>query len=225
MGHDGAVKFRAAAVLVSLALLAAGCGGDDSADPEAFCDLIRRGVANIADQDGQSSGFADLLDVAPDEISDAVQELANTTGGLATIEELDQLFAAAFDPEAQAARTAFNDYAVEICGYEGEALSDGQLTSATDLLNDLQAFVAESFSGESWTSKVRYDIEEDEGALVGVRVTFILRAAGSEPVRACNAVSVWAYQRRGAVGEVSVVDDQLVAALRTGPDASGCTEV
>lgn len=221
----GLVVRRLIVLLVATALLGVACGGDDGADPEAFCELIRAGVGiQVVSESSQEDGLQALLEVAPDDIEDAVQELANTTRGLRDIDELDQLFDAAFDPDAQAARDEFNAYAVDICGYEGEALSDGELASATDLLNDLRTFVAQSFTGESWTSKVRYDVTEDDGALVSVDITFIIGAIDDEPIQACNAVSVYAYSLQDATGDVTVIDDDLVVARRAGPEASGCSE-
>ncbi len=217
MGHDGAVNKRALAGLVAMSVVAGACGGGDTADPEAFCELIREGVGvGASNQDTQAQEFDQLLVVAPDEVGEAVQQLSNTTRGLRDIDELDQLFAAAFDPDAQAARADFNEYAVDVCGYTGEALADDQVTSTTDPLNDLRTFISDSFPGEAWASKVRYDITDADGAVIDIRVTFIIGANGDEPIQACNAVSIYAYQVRDASGAVAVFDDELLVAGRDG---------
>ena len=217
MGHDGAVNKRALAGLVAMSVVAGACGGGDTADPEAFCELIREGVGvGASNQDTQAQEFDQLLVVAPDEVGEAVQQLSNTTRGLRDIDELDQLFAAAFDPDAQAARADFNEYAVDVCGYTGEALADDQVTSTTDPLNDLRTFISDSFPGEAWASKVRYDITDADSAVIDIRVTFIIGANGDEPIQACNAVSIYAYQVRDVSGAVAVFDDELLVAGRDG---------
>jgi hypothetical protein len=220
VGHDGAVMVRLAAALVSVALVAAACGGDDNLDPEAFCELIREGKAiEASNQATQIQEFDLLIEVAPDEISDAVQQLANTTRGLRNIDELDQLFEAAFDPDAQAARTDFNDYAVTICGYEGDALADGQVTSSTDPLNDLRAFIDQRFSTDMWRAKVRFDPESGPTgtAVTDVEVTFIIEPGDGEALEACEAVAIWAFELQEVTGEVRVLHDDLVLVSSTGP--------
>ena len=91
---------RLVAVLVATCLIAAACGGSDDGDVEAYCELVNNGVGT------ETSEFESLLEVAPPEIRDAVNELTNTTREFDDIEEIDELFDAAFDPDAQAARLA-----------------------------------------------------------------------------------------------------------------------
>ncbi len=218
---------RLVAATLALGLVASACGGDDNVDPEAFCALIREGKAiEASNQATQIQEFDLLLEVAPDEISDAVQQLANTTRGLRNIEELDQLFEAAFDPEAQAARTDFNDYAVTICGYRGDALADGQVTASTSPLNDLRAFVDQRFSTDLWRAKVRFDPETESGGTgVGdVEVTFITEPDDGEAMEACEAVAIWAFELQESSGEVRVLHDDLVLVSSTGPGDT-CVEV
>ncbi|MGI9622572.1 MAG: hypothetical protein ACR2PK_07025 [Acidimicrobiales bacterium] len=216
------MSFRLLAALLLLAVIAAGCGGGNNGDEEAYCDLIRSGVAIApADQAGQAAGFEELLEVAPEEVRDAVQQLRNTTRGLTEIEEVEQLFEAAFDPDAQAARMLFNQHAVEVCEFDGQALSDDRLGSAADPLNNLLAYVANNFVGEVWTTKVRYDIQQGEDAsLESVTITFVLAPSGNEHVQACNALAVYLYEIERAEGEVTVVDGGDVVVRRASPDGS-----
>lgn len=212
--------------LIAVGVLAGACGGDDSTDPEAYCELIRAGTGIEATNEAtQATELQVLLEVAPDEISASVQQLVNTVGGLSEIDELDQLFAAAFDPEAQAARTAFNEYATDVCGYRGTGLQDGALGSATDLRREVESYVDTRFGTDMWPSKVRYDPDiDDDGALVGIEVTFIIAPDEGEAVDACNAVAVWAFQIQDATGSVDVLDDDLVV-VRSEGENEPCAEL
>lgn len=197
------------------------CGGGDGGDLEAYCQLLVDGTGLSASNEVvQAADFALLLEVAPSEIREAVQELTNTTRGLRDIDELDQLFSAAFDPDAQAARTAFTDHAVRVCGVDSGALPAGSVDSTAALVDEVEAFVEGNFAAAGWVPKVRYDIERADGEVDGITVTFIIDPEDDEPVRACSAVAVYLYELRQGAGEVTVVADGLVVARRAGPDAT-----
>lgn len=208
--------------MVTVGLITAACGGDDNGDLEAYCELIQRGIGlSASNQSVQATEYEQLREVAPPEIRDSVQELLNTTRGFSDIEELDQLFDAAFDPDAQAARTEFFEHAQAICGYEGAAVAADRVTASTDTLNDLRSYVSSNFGTESWTAKVRFDPVETGDVLTDVEVTFIIPPEDDEPLEACNAVAVYLYELRDGTGAVTVVSDDLIVAGRSGPGA-GC---
>jgi len=105
--HDVCVRARPICMFIVIALVSAACGGGDEGDADAYCRLIRTGSAD---------DLAALIEVAPVEIRDTVLQLDNATRGLVDIEELDQLFDAAFDLDAQAARSRFDEYSSDMCG-------------------------------------------------------------------------------------------------------------
>lgn len=107
IGHDVRVPRRSLALFFVVSLAASACGGGNQGDVDAYCKLIRTGHADDLEA---------LVEVAPPEIRDTVIELDNATRGLADIDELDQLFDAAFDPDAQAARTRFTEFSSDMCG-------------------------------------------------------------------------------------------------------------
>ncbi len=220
MGHDGPVRHRLLAALVVVAVPLSACGGGDGGDLEAYCQLLVEGKGLTASNEVvQAEDLAALLKVAPREIRDAVQELSNTTRGLRDIDELDQLFSAAFDPDAQAARAAFTEHAVRGCGLDSTTLPAGPVDSTAALVDGVEAYVEGNFAGAAWVPKVRYDIQRVDGGLDGITVTFIIDAEGDEPIQACNAVAVYLYALSGGRGEVAVVADGLVVARRAGPEA------
>ena len=210
-----------AASVAPLALLVAACGGGDTSDLDAYCNLVRDGVgfgaSNVAVQEAE---LQELLGVAPGEVRDAVLELINTTRSLDDIDELDQLFDAAFDPDAQAAKADFDRFAVEACGIDASALPDGRVDSAAGLVTDIGAYVDANFESATWVPKVRYDVEREGGALHDITVTFVVDARDDEAQQACAALSVYLYELRDADGSVIVMSDDLVSVQRSGPDAA-----
>lgn len=210
-----------AGIAALTALLAAACGGGDTSDLDAYCNLVREGVGfgtlNVAVQEAE---LQDLLAVAPGEVRDAVLELINTTRGLDDIDELDQLFDAAFDPDAQAAKASFDRFAVEACGVDASALPEGRVDSDAGLITDIGAYVDANFEGATWVPKVRYDVEREDSALRDITITFVVDARDDEAQQACAALSVYLYELRGADGSVVVVSDDLVTVQRSGPGAA-----
>ena len=193
--------------------------GDD--DVEAFCDLVREGVGIDADQGlVDADEYDQLLEVASDDIVDTITRLANASRDLREITELDDLFDIAFDPEAQAAREAFDAHIVEVCGLDADALPQGRIDSSADLLAELVDYVQANFANETWTSKVRYEVERDNGELHGVTVTFAVDSVGDEPLSVCNALRPWLYRIRGADGPIEVVSGDLALARSDGPDTN-----
>lgn len=212
---------RFLAVLGAAALVAGACSGDDGGDIEAFCDLVRDGVG-IDPGEGvvDAADYDRLLEVAPEDIEDTIARLANASRDLREITDLDDLFDAAFDPEAQAAREAFDAHIVEVCGLDADALPQGRIDSSADLLAELVDYVQANFANETWTSKVRYEVERDNGELDGVTVTFRVDSVGDEPLSVCNALRPWLYRIRGADGPIEVVSGDLALARSDGPDTN-----
>lgn len=212
---------RLLAVLGATVLVLGACAGGDDGDIDAFCDLIREGVG-IDAGDGlvDAADYDRLLDVAPDDIAETIGRLANASRDLREITDLDDLFDAAFDPEAQAAREAFAAYIVEACGLDADALPRGRIDSSADLLAELVDYVQANFANETWTSKVRFDIERDNGELDGITVSFAVDSVGDEPLSVCNALRPWLYRIRAAEGPIEVVGGDLLLARSDGPDTN-----
>lgn len=101
------MRFRLGAISVVIVVLLAACGGGNEGDVDAYCTLIRAGEVDDLEA---------LIEVAPPEIRNTVVALDNATRGLTDIGELHQLFAAAFDPDAQAARVLFTEFSSDMCG-------------------------------------------------------------------------------------------------------------
>ncbi|MEM7287274.1 MAG: hypothetical protein AAF480_13055 [Actinomycetota bacterium] len=199
---------RLVAVLVATCVLAAACGGSDDGDVEVYCQLVNNGVGTV---DG---AFESLLEVAPPEIRDAVNELANTTREFEDIEEIDELFDAAFDPDAQAARLAFSTHATESCGYEPPADDEEALRFSSNGIQ-LREYVSENFGNDDWPDKVTYRVAEaSDGQIYEVTARFVDDPEDDEALDACAALGVWLYVALGAAGEVRIEHEGEVVAQR-----------
>lgn len=207
MGHDGRVMTRLVAVFAAICVMAAACGGSDDGDLEAYCDLIEAG-------EGIESGeFGELLEVAPPEIRDAVNDLANTTREFDDIVEIHELFDAAFDPDAQAARLAFTTHATDVCGYEPPSDETAMQFSSNGAR--LRDYVSENFGSDEWPDKVTYRVAEaSDGQIFEVTARFIDDPEADEALDACAALGVWLYVALGAAGEVRVEHEGDVLAQR-----------
>ena len=204
---------RLVAAFVAISVLAASCGGSDDGDIDAYCELVNNGVGTVQPDDGPID-FTPLLDVAPPDISDAVNELANTTREFDDIEELDELFDAAFDPDAQAARLAFNTHATDVCGYEPPADEEESLRFSSNGIQ-LREYVSENFGSDAWPDKVVYRVAEaSDGQIFDVTARFIDDPEGDEALDACAALGVWLYVAIAADGEVRVEHEGEVVAQR-----------
>ncbi|MCB0994986.1 MAG: hypothetical protein KDB21_07845 [Acidimicrobiales bacterium] len=209
--------------LAALAAVLSACGGDDAGDKEAFCELLRDGVGIGSDSAEVDPGdFARLSEVAPPEIRDAVRQLANTARSLDEIPdaELDELFAAAFDPEAVAARDELLAYAVGTCGVDAGDIEGGRISNDDVLITEVAGYLQTNFASEPWLDDIRIAMVRDDSVLDGVTVTFERRTSRNEAIDVCNAVSVWLYALKDADGAVTVLYDGAVVAGRVGPDAS-----
>lgn len=235
-GHNGAVPahrpappssrnvLRSAGLALVVLLVAMGCGGDDNGDLEAFCSAVRDDNVGVPHPDGSeppASDFDELASTAPPEVRAAVAQLGNTAADLSEISELDELFAAAFDPEAQAARQTFDAFLVENCGMDAAELPSGDLPAEGALQRDLTSFVQSNYSEDAWVAKVRYDLVMRAEVLDGVEVTFVVQPDDDEAVAACQAASVWLYVIQQAGGAVEVFDEEeLIIAERSDSEAS-----
>ena len=84
------------------------CSGSTNGDIDAYCALVEDNFEiGLANSGIELDDLEALLEVSPDEIANVVEKLRNTLADIAEIDELDQLFAATFDPDALVAQQKF----------------------------------------------------------------------------------------------------------------------
>lgn len=208
-------------VLCAVALFASACGGDDPGDKEAFCGQLREGRGIASPEATINPADFELLGaVAPKEIRSAVTKLANTARSLDEIgdSDLEALFAAAFDPEAETARLELFAYAENDCGIDSEGLQADAARLAA--IEDVREYVTNNFGGASWADALTYRVDNDQDGLNGVTAVFRRRAIGDEALDVCRALSVYLYELHEGEGAVAVERGAQDLAMRSGPDAT-----
>jgi hypothetical protein len=122
-------------VLLAVALLGTGCGGDDgdtsgAEDATAYCAAVVEGQASLGGdvQDPVAAqaaveAFDRLVDTAPASIEDDVRTIADLIDQIAAADPADEdgvadLFAAALDPEFLAASSNVQEFTRVQCGID-----------------------------------------------------------------------------------------------------------
>ncbi len=213
---------RLGAAALTVAVLVGACSRtEDPGDPEAFCALLRDGIGLSA---SGTDGLDDLEAAAPPDIRSTVRELANTARSLDEIpdSELDELFSAAFDPEAVEARKGLRSYAVEQCGSTSVPVDqavDG-LNDEADAEAQLASYIATNFGTTTWAGQLSIDAGFAFGRLDSLHAEFADDpAAPDDALAACNALAVFLYEIESGSGEITVMRGETLLAGRSGPGA------
>lgn len=193
----------------------------DPGDPQAFCDQLEEGVG-LTGSEVSPAEFEALGLTAPPDIRIVVNQLRNSARDLTEIANDDpvnlaELFSARFDPEALDARERLEAYAVEVCSIDLEA---GVPIPLDELQSQLRSYLETNHSTAPWVDKIDVRPVVENGQLDSILARFLRPAAGDELREVCEALSVYLYAVRGAVGFVDVEDSNNQAGLRrAGPGA------
>lgn len=214
---------RILAIAALMIVVAAGCGddgggsGNGGGDAEAFCDRLRELDAeesvNLEDEDGLAA-LTELIDIAPQDVADNLEELADAAQELNDLDEDDpESFGAAFeiflDPRVLDAISEFGQFAEDECGIEiqgtdidpdnplGDLTDDFSSDFSADFSSDfgtdaggpsdtelLQAFLEENYGDEPWVDLIS---SRSTGTLADISVNVTLQM--DEGVDAESAVS------------------------------------
>lgn len=223
------VARRLLCLVLVLCLIAASCGDDeDPGDLDAFCALVDDGTGMLVAAEGdavaagsQAEEFEELEAVAPTDIRGAVSQIANRERDLGEIDDLAELFDAAFSPKALQARRDYRTFVLEQCQIDvGEVVEEEPLS----LVRGLRASATETSAGESWVEKVIYSQETPLLQETIVTITFRTRPLGDEAIGACNAASSYIYGELGQQGTViAVVFADSLQVQRLGSESSCST--
>ena len=102
--------------VIVLPVIVSSCGGNTDGDIDAYCNLISKNLElGIPDSNLPIEELDLLITLAPSEVRKIVTKIRNSSADIAEITNLDQLFAATFDPEALSAQSAFQTFNTENC--------------------------------------------------------------------------------------------------------------
>jgi hypothetical protein len=153
-----------------------------------------------------------------------VEKLRNSLADIAEIDELDQLFAATFDPDALVAQQKFEIYNADECGISVEAVAAALKVNQGLVEADLLEFLEGNNVFSPWIEKISISLAFDGVTVQGAQVTFITPAEQDQALSVCHAISLWMYALKEAEGGILVFDDSREIVRRNASDAK-CVEV
>jgi len=222
------LKFTVALVLIGFFIVAgtiASCSGSSNGDIEAYCALVEENFEiGLANSGIEQDDLEALLIVSPVEIASVVEKLRNTLADIAEIDELDQLFAATFDPDALVAQQKFEIFNADECGISIEAIAAALKANQNLVEDELLVFLEGNEVFSSWINNVSISMSFDGVKVLGVQVTFLTSSEPDQGLSVCHAVSLWMYALKEAEGEILVFDDSREIVRRNASDTK-CVEV
>ena len=189
-------------------MIVASCGGKPDGDINAYCDLISQNFdLGIPDTNLPIEELDLLITLAPSEVRKVVTKIRNTSADIAEIADLDQLFAATFDPEALNAQNSFQAFNV---------FQENFLVIATQdaFKAELENFLVTNYPEAAWNEKAEIsiifngiDISGLEGSLPNENK--ILDQQEIDTAESlCQALSLWLYAVQEKDGMILVTSGE-----------------
>ena len=130
-------------VSASLAVTLVSCSRSADGDINAYCNLLSDNLdMGIPDTNLAIEELDLLIAFSPSEVRETVTKIRNTSADIAEITDLDQLFAATFDPEALTAQSFFQKFNANNCDISTAVVENllvtAQKSSQTELNNFIQ---------------------------------------------------------------------------------------
>ncbi len=222
------LKFPVTTVAVSFFMVIGAltaCSGSTNGDIDAYCTLVEDNFEiGLANSGIELEDLEALLEVSPDEIATVVEKLRNTLADIAEIDELDQLFAATFDPDALVAQQKFEIFNADECGISVEAIAAALKANQDLIQGELVQFLEDNDISSSWTGDVNISLVFDGLTIQGAQVTFLTPSEQGQALRVCHAISLWMYALKEAEGEILIFEDSREIVRRNASDTK-CVEV
>ena len=224
--HQRKLSLPAAIVGFSLLVVfVSACSGSTKGDIDAYCALVDENFEiGLANSGIELDDLEALLEVSPDGITNVVEKLRNTLADIAEIDEIDQLFAATFDPDALVAQQKFEIYNADECGISIEAMAAALKANQGLVENELRTFLEGNEVFSSWINNISTSITFDGVKVVGAQATFLTPSEPDQGLSVCHAISLWIYVLKEAEGEILVFDNAREIVRRNASDTK-CVEV
>ena len=207
-------------VVILLSVTTTSCGGNSDGDISAYCNLISNNLdRGIPDTNLPIEELDLLIAFAPAEVRKAVTKIRNTSADIAEITDLDQLFAATFDPEALNAQSLFQTFNTQNCDISTKVVEDLVITTQDTFRSDLENFLLTNYSGAAWNEKAEISIIFNGIEISGLEASLpdeneILDQNEIDMAESlCQALSLWLYavlEQSGAIrimsGDNRIID-------------------
>ncbi len=213
-----------AGICLCIALLPS-CSNSSDGDIEAYCGLVEENFEiGLANSGIELEDLDSLLDVSPKIIVKVVEKLRNSLADIAEIDELDQLFAATFDPDALIAQQTFEIFNADECGISVEAIAAALRINQQLIEADLLDFLEKNVVYASWVGKIIVSLKFNSSVIQGAEATFITQAETGEALNVCRAISLWMFAIKEVEGSVLIFDSTREVVRRNASDTR-CVKV
>lgn len=213
-----------AGICLCVALLPS-CANSSDGDIEAYCDLVEENFEIGLDNSGIELKDLDaLLDVSPKIIVKVVEKLRNSLADIAEIDELDQLFAATFDPDALIAQQTFEIFNADECGISAEAIAAALRINQQIIETELLDFLKENEVYAPWVEKIVVSLKFNASVVQGAEATFITPRETGDALNVCHAISLWMFGVKEVEGSILIFDSTREVVRRNASDTR-CVKV
>ncbi|HJM27943.1 MAG: hypothetical protein QF596_04370 [Acidimicrobiales bacterium] len=199
--------------VIVLPVIVSSCGGNTDGDIDAYCNLISKNLElGIPDSNLPIEELDLLITLAPSEVRKIVTKIRNSSADIAEITNLDQLFAATFDPEALSAQSAFQTFNTENCDISIQEVEDVVLATQRGIQADLDDFLLLNYSEETWNEKAEISVIFNGIEISGIQASLMETNEVAAAASLCQALSLWLYavQERDGVVLINSADSQII---------------
>ncbi len=201
------------------------CSSSSDGDIDAYCSLVEENFEiGLSNSGIELDDLEALLAVSPKEIVKVVEKLRNSLADIAEIDELDQLFAATFDPDAIVAQRKFEIFNAEECGISVEAVAAALKANQDLIQGELVKFLEGNNIVSSESGSVNISLVFDGVTIQGAQVTFLMPSEQGQALSVCHAISLWMYALKEAEGQILIFEDSREVVRRNASDTK-CVEV
>ena len=205
--HKFSNKSKAAFLIIAalFSVMTPACGNKTDGDIDAYCALIAKNLdLGIPDSNLPVEELDLLIALSPSKIKKAVTKIRNTSADIAEISEIDQLFAATFDPEAVSAQNAFQDFNTQNCDINTQEVADLVSTTQNAAQSELDDFLTVNYSAENWYGNVQTTVIFKGIEVIGAEGRFPADALSPDQESLCLALSLWLYAVKEREGKILV---------------------
>ena len=202
-------------VVILFSMIAASCGGKPDGDINAYCDLISQNFdLGIPDTNLPIEELDLLITLAPSEVRKVVTKIRNTSADIAEITDLDQLFAATFDPEALNAQNSFQAFNAQNCEISSQVVENLVVATQNAFETELENFLLVNYPEAAWNEKAEIsiifngiEISGLEGSLPDENKILDQREIDTAE-SLCQALSLWLYAVQEQDGMILVTSGE-----------------
>jgi hypothetical protein len=201
----GKIPLMLSSIMITVLLIAPSCSSGTDGDLDAYCDVISTNLdLGKPDTNLPIDQLDILISLAPSEVKKIATEIRNISADVAEITQLDQLFAATFDPEAIEAQNSFQLYNSQNCDINAAVVEDLVSATQTETQTELNQFLTTNYDETNWNSTTNVEVIFNGIKTVGIKGTLPLGSGFREAESLCQALSLWLYAVKELEGTISI---------------------